>query len=102
MTSAATKQRRRVPRAIRESQMLEVARTTFGARGYHAVSMDEIAEAVGISKPMLYAYFGSKEGLFLACAREAADGLHEQVRAAATEQATPELRLWHGLLAVFD
>ena len=91
-----------MPRAEREAQMLEVAHAIFGKRGFHSVSMDEIAEAAGITKPMLYAYFDSKEGLFLACVDAAAGGLRDSVRRAVAESATPELRLWHGLLAVFD
>ena len=58
--------RRKLPRAARERQMLEVAARVFGQRGYHAASMDEIARACGVTKPMLYAYFGSKDGLYLA------------------------------------
>jgi AcrR family transcriptional regulator len=55
---------RLVPRAVREEQMLEVAGEVFAERGFHAASMDEIADRADISKPMLYAYFGSKEGLY--------------------------------------
>ena len=58
--------RRKLPRAVRERQMLEVAARVFGRRGYRAASMEEIARACGVTKPMLYAYFGSKDGLFLA------------------------------------
>ena len=57
---------RKVPRSVREPQMLEVAGRVFAARGFHEASMDEIAEAAGISKQMLYNYFGSKEGLYFA------------------------------------
>jgi AcrR family transcriptional regulator len=46
--------------------MLETAGRVFAARGFHQASMDEIAELAGISKPMLYNYFGSKEGLYFA------------------------------------
>jgi AcrR family transcriptional regulator len=58
--------RRKVPRAVRERQMLEVAGKVFAARGFHEASMDEIADGAGISKPMIYNYFGSKEGLYSA------------------------------------
>jgi len=58
--------RRKLPRADRERQMLQVAARVFGRRGYHAASMDEIARDCGVTKPMLYAYFGSKDGLYLA------------------------------------
>jgi AcrR family transcriptional regulator len=55
---------RLVPRAVREEQMLEVAGEVFAERGFHAASMDDIAGRADISKPMLYAYFGNKEGLY--------------------------------------
>lgn len=57
---------RHVPRAVREEQMLAVAGEVFAERGFHGASMDDIAERSDISKPMLYAYFSSKEGLYSA------------------------------------
>ena len=56
---------KRVPRAVREQQMLDAAVLTFARRGYAAASMDEIAEAAGVSKPLVYLYLNSKEDLFL-------------------------------------
>ena len=64
--STGRARRRKLPRADRERQMLQVAARVFGQRGYHAASMDEIARDCGVTKPMLYAYFGSKDGLYLA------------------------------------
>ncbi len=61
--------------------MLDVAVQVFSERGYVATSMDEIADRVGVSKPMLYEYFSSKEGLLLATIRNARAELR-----AATEQ----------------
>ena len=55
-----------MPRAQREDEMLEAAGQAFATHGFHEASMDAIAEAAGISKPMLYNYFGSKEGLYFA------------------------------------
>ena len=49
--------------------MIEAASGLFAEHGFGGVSMDDIAKASGITKPMLYAYFDSKEGLFAACAR---------------------------------
>lgn len=51
--------------------MVAVAEEIFAERGYLAASMDEIAERCGVSKPMIYEYFGSKEGLLIACIRQA-------------------------------
>jgi AcrR family transcriptional regulator len=51
--------------------MLTVAEEVFAENGYVASSMDEIAERVGVSKPMLYEYFGSKDGLLISSIRTA-------------------------------
>jgi AcrR family transcriptional regulator len=62
---------KRLPRAVREQQMLDAAVQMFSVNGYHDTSMDSIAAEARISKPMLYLYYGSKEELFGAClARE--------------------------------
>ncbi|MGD9621698.1 MAG: TetR/AcrR family transcriptional regulator [Mycolicibacterium sp.] len=58
---------KRLPRAVREQQMLDAAVQIFSVNGYHETSMDAIAAQAQISKPMLYLYYGSKEELFAAC-----------------------------------
>jgi len=58
---------KRLPRAVREQQMLDAAVQMFSVNGYHETSMDTIAAQAQISKPMLYLYYGSKEDLFGAC-----------------------------------
>jgi len=94
--------RPRVPRAERERAMLRAAADVFGERGYHGASMDEIAARAGITKPMLYSYFESKEGLFAACGEAAAELLTERVREAASlRELPPDQRLWRGLVSVF-
>lgn len=53
------------PRAERtRATVLEAAGRLFGADGYAHVSMDEVAAAAGVTKPTVYAHFGSKEALF--------------------------------------
>jgi AcrR family transcriptional regulator len=91
--------RRRMPRPERERQMLEVAGSAFAARGFHAVSMDEIAEQAGISKPMLYHYFASKEGLYAAYVRQQGSALLAGMRNATQPGAPPAERLWAGTLS---
>jgi AcrR family transcriptional regulator len=71
--------RTRLPRAQRERQMLDTARELFAARGYGDVTMDEVAAAVGVTKPLLYNYYGNKEQLFLACMEPAAEALLDAV-----------------------
>ncbi len=48
----------------RRRRVLDAAAQLFIARGYGAVSMDEIARTAGVSKATLYAHFGSKDQLF--------------------------------------
>ena len=75
-----------MPRAAREQLILDVAGQAFARGDYHSASMDEIAALADVSKPMLYTYFGSKEGLYVAyidrTGRELVDRL---VRAAAAD-----------------
>jgi AcrR family transcriptional regulator len=55
-----------MPREQRREQVMSVARGVFMERGYHAAGMDEIADAAGVSKPVLYQHFPSKLELYLA------------------------------------
>ena len=58
--------RSRLPRDERRAQLLAAALEVFTASGYHAASMDEIAERASVSKPVLYQHFPSKLDLYLA------------------------------------
>ncbi len=58
---------KRLPRAVREQQMLDAAVKVFSENGFREASMDAIAAEAAISKPMLYLYYGSKDELFSAC-----------------------------------
>jgi AcrR family transcriptional regulator len=92
---------KRVPRAVRERQMLDAAVGIFARRGFHAASMDEIAETAGISKPMVYAYLGTKEDLFIACLHREATRLIEAVVDAVEPSSRADEQLWSGLRAFF-
>ena len=72
-----------MPRERREQLILDVAGHVFARAGYEAAPMDEIAERAGVSKPMLYTYFGSKEGLYLAYIERAGGELLERLVGAA-------------------
>ncbi len=60
-------------------RIFDAAARLFAERGYAAVSMREIAEAAEISKPMLYYYFESKEGLCRALLDAGIDAMKESV-----------------------
>ncbi|WP_242608942.1 TetR/AcrR family transcriptional regulator [Actinomadura formosensis] len=94
--------RRRMARAERERQMLDVAEEVFGERGYQATSMDEIAERCGVSKPMLYEYFGSKDGLLVACVSRSKAELLDVTQKAMAGATTAEDILWRGMVAYFS
>lgn len=93
---------KRLPRSVREQQMLDAAVRVFSRRGFHAASMDDVAEEAGISKPMVYAYLGTKESLFVACLQREGTRLMEAI-AAVVDPADlpPDEQLWRGLRAFF-
>lgn len=92
---------KRVPRRVREQQMLDAAVATFARRGYRAASMDEIAELAGVSKPLLYLYLNSKEELFASCIEREAAALTAAVREAVEPGASPGRQMWGGLVGFF-
>ncbi|WP_431728218.1 TetR/AcrR family transcriptional regulator [Verrucosispora sp. TAA-831] len=98
---SATPAYKRLPRAVREQQMLDAAVRVFSRRGYHGASMDEIAEDAGISKPMVYAYLGTKEELFVACLHREGTRMMEAIAGAAVPDLPADERLWRGLRAFF-
>ncbi|MEY3108928.1 MAG: hypothetical protein RL730_1279 [Actinomycetota bacterium] len=65
-TDVKNESRSRLPRDERRAQLLSAALESFTASGYHAASMDEIAERANVSKPVLYQHFPSKLDLYLA------------------------------------
>jgi AcrR family transcriptional regulator len=71
----------RLPAEQRRTQLLSVAVEVFGERGFHATSMDEVAEAAGVTKPVLYQHFPSKRALY----RELLDDVDAQLVARLVE-----------------
>jgi AcrR family transcriptional regulator len=94
--------RSRLPRAERMEQTVAAAHALFAERGYAAVTMDGVAASVGVTKPLLYNYFGNKEQLYLACLERAGDGLVDTVVEAVGKTSEPAEALRAGLRAFFD
>ncbi|NPU90954.1 MAG: TetR/AcrR family transcriptional regulator [Gammaproteobacteria bacterium] len=90
---------RRIPRPQRELQMLEAAAVEFGRKGFEATSMDDIAAACGVTKPMLYNYFGSKDGLYAAMINQAGSHLVKSI--IALRDLTDPVQRLHGAMGVF-
>jgi AcrR family transcriptional regulator len=61
--------------------LLDTAEELFASRGYDAVSIEDLARAAGVTRPIIYEHFGSREGVLLACVERARD---EYERAFAT------------------
>lgn len=89
----------RVPRAVREQQIREIALRLFAEGGYQSTSMDDIAGAAGVSKPVVYDLVGNKEELYLACVETAGRELAEVVATAALSATGPEARMRAGAVA---
>ena len=82
MTTADGTRAPRLPRQQRREQVLVAALDVFSASGYHAASMDEIAERAGVSKPVLYQHFPSKLDMYVALLDAGIDDLMAAARQA--------------------
>lgn len=99
---AATTTRSRLPRADRMEQALLAAHRLFAERGYAAVTMEEVAAAVGVTKPLLYNYFGNKERLYIACMKRSGDALVTTILETVGDASSPSEALNDGLRAFFS
>ena len=102
LTAAAAPDRRRLPRGEREERMLDAGERIFGRRGFRSASMEEIADASGITKALLYQYFGSKEGLYEACVERARARLFDRLEYEAESASPGRDRLRAVIAAYFD
>jgi AcrR family transcriptional regulator len=91
----------RLPAARRRRQLLAVAREVFAEQGFHATSMDEVAEAAGVTKPVLYQHFDSKRLLYRELLEDVGQQLLDAIGAATTAAATPRQQVENGFAAYF-
>lgn len=96
-----TQIRSRLPRAERERQILLNAHALFAERGFGTVTMDDVAARVGVTKPLLYAYFGNKDQLYIACMEPAGDAMLGAIGDAVAGATGPAEALSEGLRAFF-
>ncbi|MGH2715756.1 MAG: TetR/AcrR family transcriptional regulator [Thermoleophilaceae bacterium] len=89
----------RVPRAVRERQLVELAEALFAERGYAGTSMEELARQAGVTKPVVYELFQSKDGLFRACVDRAIERMAVSIVGAFRSETEPEARLRAGGMA---
>ena len=92
----------RLPAAQRRTQILEVALRTFAARGFHDASMNDIALAAGVTKPVLYQHFASKRELYLSLIDEVAASMLTAVSKATADAADGRAQTEAGVIAYFE
>jgi AcrR family transcriptional regulator len=83
----------------RRRQLLDVALGRFAANGFHATSMEEIAEAAGVTKPVLYQHFRSKRGLYLELLDDVGSQLMDAIAKATAEADGPRRQVEAGFEA---
>lgn len=92
----------RMPREQRRAQLLELATELFIERGFQGTSMDDIASAAGVTKPVLYQHFSSKEELYSVVIEITGKRLLNSVVALGTIPGSTEARVRHGIAKFYD
>ena len=85
----------------RRRQILDVALKAFSSSGYHNTSMTDIADALSMTKPVVYQYFDSKRELYLELLNEVSTDLVSSVTAVLTATGEPRAQVESGLIAYF-
>lgn len=101
VSSSITSRPFRMPAAERRAMLISRAITCFSQNGFHATSMEEIATASGITKPVIYQHFNSKRDLFVAALWEVGRSLSNAIHVATLNCATPRERVEKGFEAYF-
>jgi AcrR family transcriptional regulator len=76
----APQRRSRMSREARGAQLLDIAERLFAARGFEGTSMEDIAREAGVTRPIVYQHYATKDAIFLACVRRARAELEDRVR----------------------
>jgi AcrR family transcriptional regulator len=78
------------------------AQRLFGERGYRATTMDDIAQAAGVTKPLLYQHFASKRALYLELVQQVSGELLDALRSAHGRANSPRELVANGYQAYFE
>jgi AcrR family transcriptional regulator len=91
----------RLPATARRQQLLDVALTRFARHGYHETSMNDIADAAGVTKPVLYQHFESKRELYQALLDEVGERMIGAITSATGEVTSGREQTERGFAAYF-
>ncbi|NJD59945.1 MAG: TetR family transcriptional regulator [Anaerolineales bacterium] len=82
--------------------ILEAAARIFSEKGFHATSMQDIAEAVNLQKASLYHHFASKQEILADILDEALDLINKNLEAVSSQALTPDEKLRQAMLSYFQ
>ncbi len=102
MTSDLQVSTRRLTAEQRRQQLVAIALELFARRGYRATTMDDIAEAAGVTKPLVYQHFSSKRALYLELVNSIAQELLIAVRTGVMQAKGPRQQVEMGFAAYFN
>ena len=91
----------RLPAIERKEQVLDVALSVFAVNGFHDTSMNDIAEAAGVTKPVVYQHYESKRALFLAIIDHVGDRMIDVLTAATSGLTDGQAQVEAGMIAFF-
>src|SRR4051794_15671601 len=86
----------RLPYADRHAQLVDIAEKLFVERGYAGVTMEDIAKAAGVTRPIVYTHFETREGAYLACVQRARATYDADIREGVDLTASPREQLTAG------
>jgi AcrR family transcriptional regulator len=79
----------RVPRALREEQILDIAEAMFLTKGYDETSIEDICRAADVSRPTVYNLYENKAAIYLACVGRARATFERELAKAALSTPDP-------------
>lgn len=91
----------RLPAAERRDQLLAVALEVFARQGFHAASMNDVADAAGVTKPVLYQHFASKRELYRELLSAVGRRLVEKIQSSTVGVDAPHDKVEQGFRAYF-
>ena len=91
----------RLSAPARREQILDVALEVFGQAGYHGTSMNDVADAAGVTKPVLYQHFDSKRELYRALLDEVGNRLLSAIAKATADAPDGKSQTQRGFQAYF-
>jgi AcrR family transcriptional regulator len=94
--------RRRMSHSARHAQLLDVAEELFVEHGYAAVTMEDVARAADVSRPIVYNHFETKEGAYVACVRRARQQWDDEILTTINVNAGPREQLAAGAEQFFS